>query len=194
MRALFAVTALLLAGYLQPALARDEPCPPAGERFFSNNYVQKSTLESRGERDPLLGCKFTRLEDGSAVHLRYMGSLTPLDQVKPEPKQDLVGAPPAGVYACDAPISIGGMIMGSPQTGLMFGLIDQKRYRNFDGGTGAYRFDPAQRLLTMTSGPLKGQRYLRSDTSIFKPLNDAGSLTGNISCPLSPAKPINGRW
>lgn len=193
MRGLFAIAALLLAGYVQPALARDEPCPPAGGRFVSNNFVQKSTLESLGERDPLLGCKFRRLEDGSMMHFNYLGTLTPLDQVKPEPKQDLVGAPPTGVYACDAPINVGGMIMGSPQTGVMFGLIDQKRYRAFDGGTGAYQFDPGKSLLTMTSGPLKGQRYLRSDTRIFKPLNDAGSV-GSISCPLSPSKPINGRW
>lgn len=188
-----AILALLLAaGFNSPAAAQ-ETCPPAGRRFISDNVMQRVEVISTGDRDPLLGCKFRPADGGKDMYFRYLGSLTPVEQVKREPVPNLTTPPPAGVYVCDAPINIGGMIMGSPQTGLMFGLYDARRYRDFDGGTGAYQFDGASAELRMTSGPLKGQRYRRTGDTLFKPLNDRGE-EGGIRCLHSPGKSMQGRW
>lgn len=189
----YALLTLLLftAGFGGPAAAQ-EACPPAGKRFINDNVMQRSEIVSTGIRDPLLGCKF-RQPDGKDIHLRYLASLTPVEQVKQEAAPNLSAPPPVGVYACDAPINIGGMIMGSPQTGLMFGLYDARRYRDFDGGSGAYQFDTASAELRMTSGPLKGQRYRRTDDKLFKPLNDKGE-EGGIRCLHAPSKSMQGRW
>jgi len=192
-RAILGLALLPLAGIAVPAAAAEEPCPAAGRRFISDNVMERTEVISTGQRDALLGCLFRRADGGKDVHYRYVNMLTPVEQVKPLAKPDLGSPPSTGVYACDAPINIGGMIMGSPQTGLMFGLIDQRRYRDFDGGTGNYNFDGVQNLLTMTSGPLKGQRYRRTDAKLFKPLNDAGE-EGGIRCLHSPSKALNGRW
>ncbi len=183
---------LLATASALPAAAQEE-CPAAGRRFISDNVMQRSEVVSLGERDPLLGCKFRRTEDGKELHFRYIAGLTPVEQIKPVAKPNLTAAPPVGVYSCDAPINIGGMIMGSPQSGLMFGLFDARRYRDFDGGTGAYQFDAASTELRMTSGPLKGQRYRRTGDTLFKPLNDRGE-EGGIRCVHTPAKSMQGRW
>lgn len=191
MRRAVLVLPLLAAGFAAPVAAQ-EACPAAGKRFINDNVMQRSEIVSTGVRDPLLGCKF-RQADGREIHLRYLASLTPVEQVKQEAAPNLTAPPPVGVYACDAPINVGGMIMGSPQSGLMFGLFDARRYRDFDGGTGAYQFDAASTELRMTSGPLKGQRYRRTGDTLFKPLNDKGE-EGGIRCVHAPGKSMQGRW
>ena len=100
---------------------------------------------------------------------------------------------PVGVYACDAPITIGGMVSADPQTGPMFGVTGPGRYRDFDGGTG--RFELSDHILTMTSGPLEGTRY-RQDPEMetyFQLLDENGEV-GGIRCVLNEAKDINGTW
>lgn len=96
-----------------------------------------------------------------------------------------------GVYECDQPISIGGMIMGSPVPGPMFGVTGPGAYRDFNGGTGSFSFSGG--ILTMTSGPLRGTRYQRSDATLFHPL-DAKGQRGSIRCVLNKRKDLRGRW
>lgn len=100
---------------------------------------------------------------------------------------------PLGVYACDRPMMIGGMVVPDPQTGPMFGVTGPGRYRDYDGGTG--RFELTDHVLTMTSGPLEGARY-RQDLEIetnFQLLDEAGDV-GDIRCVLDEAKDVNGTW
>jgi hypothetical protein len=103
------------------------------------------------------------------------------------------GAPLVGVYACAAPITIGGYVQASPQAGAMFGLLDGKTYRHFDGGRGHYSYDAASRVLTMTSGPLNGTRYHRQGEKMFSMLDKQGR-PGGIHCPLNLNKSLTGRW
>ena len=100
---------------------------------------------------------------------------------------------PLGVYECDAPSMMNGMVIPNPQTGPMFGVTGPGRYRDYDGGEG--RFDLADHVLTMTSGPLEGTRY-RQDPELetyFQLLDEAGEATG-IRCVLNEARDIDGRW
>lgn len=100
---------------------------------------------------------------------------------------------PLGVYACDAPMMMGGMVVPDPQTGPMFGVTGPGRYRDFDGGTG--RFSISDHILTMDSGPLAGTRY-RQDPEMetyFQVLGPDGE-PGGTRCVLNPDKDINGPW
>ncbi|MBN8552938.1 MAG: hypothetical protein J0L52_08610 [Caulobacterales bacterium] len=100
---------------------------------------------------------------------------------------------PLGVYECDAPIMIGGMVSANPQTGPMFGVTGPGRYRDFDGGEG--RFELADHVLSMTSGPLEGTRY-RQDPEMetyFQLLDENGEV-GDIRCLLNTSKDINAPW
>ncbi|WP_282009338.1 hypothetical protein [Brevundimonas aveniformis] len=100
---------------------------------------------------------------------------------------------PLGVYECDAPMMMGGMVVPNPQTGPMFGVTAPGRYRDFDGGIG--RFELADHVLTMTSGPLEGTRY-RQDPEMetyFQLLDDAGEV-GEIRCVLNADKDIDAPW
>ncbi|WP_029087429.1 hypothetical protein [Brevundimonas aveniformis] len=100
---------------------------------------------------------------------------------------------PLGVYECDAPMMMGGMVVPNPQTGPMFGVTAPGRYRDFDGGTG--RFELADHVLTMTSGPLEGTRY-RQDPEMetyFQPLDETGEV-GEIRCVLNADKDIDAPW
>ena len=100
---------------------------------------------------------------------------------------------PLGVYACDAPMMMGGMVVPDPQTGPMFGVTGPGRYRDYDGGTG--RFELSDHILTMTSGPIEGTRY-RQDPEMetyFQLLDETGEV-GSIRCVLDEAKDINGTW
>jgi hypothetical protein len=101
------------------------------------------------------------------------------------------GAIPTGVYECDSPQMIGGVVMPNPSTGHMFGVTGPGAYRDFNGGRGT--FSIAGDILTMTSGPLKGIRYRRAMPTLFYPLNAKGER-GAIRCVLNKAKSLTGRW
>jgi len=100
---------------------------------------------------------------------------------------------PLGVYECNAPIMIGGMVSANPQTGPMFGVTGPGRYRDFDGREG--RFELTDHILTMTSGPLDGTRYLQDSEmeAYFQLLDEAGEVSG-IRCLLDVDKDINAPW
>lgn len=197
MRAIRLIILLLTIGFSLATQAQEKQCLPAGARYIKNNFIQTSELVSLGGTpDPLLGCKWRNAQTGEDVWVRVMAGMTPADQAKAsEAKQaaDLSAPPSKGVYLCDAPINVGGMIMGSPQTGPMFGLYDERRYRDYDGGTGNYRYDTTKNELQMTTGPLNGMRYRRADTKLFKPLNDKGE-EGGTRCLHAPSKSMQGRW
>lgn len=93
---------------------------------------------------------------------------------------------PGRVYTCTLP-GIGLF------TGAYFCVVDGSTYRNFDGKTGRYSFDPATGVLRMTSGPSKGMSYRRMSDSNFRVLDEKGALTGG-NCVYVSAKRIDGRW
>lgn len=86
--------------------------------------------------------------------------------------------PPVGVYAC-----FGQHGLAFP---LMFGLLDESTYANYDGAAGRYRYDVASGLLTMLDGPLAGAKYQRVGAPTVNPgfrmLDGKGAITA-YSCP-----------
>jgi hypothetical protein len=121
--------------------------------------------------------------------LRRVAANAPLP---PRPAEPQFNSPiQVGVYECDSPQMIGGMVMPSPSTGHMFGVFGPGSYRDFNGGRGAFSYSGG--VLTMTSGPLRGIRYRRSGETLFYPLDQRGQ-TGSIRCVLNRAKSLNGRW
>jgi hypothetical protein len=86
--------------------------------------------------------------------------------------------PPVGVYACH-----GQRGLAFP---MMFGLLDDSTYANYDGATGRYRYDLSSGLLTMLDGPMAGVKYQRVGAPTVNPgfrmLDDKGQLTAYI-CP-----------
>lgn len=167
-------------------------CPAKGEKFIKDNFLVRWVLTSSGEPlDPLLGCAFTN-QDGERVFFRpeSIMSLVKEGPQKPQ-KPPSFPAPKLGVYACNVPINIGGLIQGTPSTGHFFGLIDTKNYRDFDGKKGTYSLKGD--VLTMVSGPLKGIKYKRTGANFYKPMDGNGAI-GSISCSHNPAKSIKGKW
>ena len=183
-------------------------CPPAGARYRRDNISSSFVVVSLGgPYHSALGCQWRREDTREEIWLGF-SMMTPLGGASsPSP-----GRPPAprgagggtgsqtpgafgpianGVYECDAPINVGGMTMGSPQTGLFFGVTGPGAYRDFNGGRGA--FTVSGDTLTMTSGPLRGTRYRREGATLFKPLNAQGQ-TGSIRCVLNRSKSLTGRW
>ncbi len=137
--------------------------------------------------------KLWRLDVGAPMRKVGTANVAPAPAVKaaPTPAAASGGAITPGVYECDSPQMIGGMVMPSPSTGQMFGVTGPGTYRDFNGGRGTFSF--AGDILTMTSGPLKGIRYRRAMPTLFYPL-DAKGERGSIRCVLNRAKSLTGRW
>ena len=184
----FAALALLAL----PMVAQAATCPPAGARYISDNFVRRSEIVSLGSaHDGTLGCKWRR-DDGQEIWLGLGPTVTPIAEAKAKDaavRADKDKASSAGVhlgvYECNGPYGV--------QTGPMFGLIDARRYRDFDGDTGTWRYDATSSVLEMSSGPLKGMRYRRTGDILFRPLGDKGQI-GPIACPINRGKSITGRW
>lgn len=185
----------LLAAVVLLALAlpsQAATCPPAGARYVADNFVQRSEVVSLGSaHNATLGCKWRR-DDGQEIWLNLGPTVTPLAETQARDAavradKDKARSPTVhmGVYECNGP--------GGVQTGPTFGLIDARRYRDFDGGTGTYRYDGGSSLLEMSSGPLKGMRYRRTGDILFRPLGDKGQI-GPIACPINRGKSITGKW
>ncbi len=174
--------------------AQADGCPAKGEQFIKDNFLVKWTITSTGEAiDPLLGCPFTN-QDGERHYERlnmipYLKKASKAPEIKP--KTQGFGPLAIGVYECDVPISIGGMIQGTPSTGHFFGLYDGKNYRDFNGKKGTYKLNGD--ILAMVTGPLKGIKYKRTGAKFFKPMDKNGSI-GSISCHHTKAKSLKGKW
>lgn len=182
-----------------------QSCPPKGMVFdYHDKYVGSVysydhgivRLTSEGGMADNIGRCYYKDIKGEIWKLDVA---TPMKKVaagapppaSPKPAPALTSAPPLGVYECDAPHMIGGMVMPNPQPGLYFGLKSASTYRDFNGGTGSYSFSGG--ILTMTTGPLKGTKYKRTDAKLFKPL-DARGQEGSIRCVLNTSKSLTGRW
>lgn len=187
-------------------LAPQTSCPPAGARYRRDNISSSFVVVSLGgPYHSALGCQWRREDTREEIWLSF-SMMTPLGASPARPSvpgaagagtgtgsqtRGAFGPIANGVYECDAPINVGGMTMGSPQTGLFFGVTGPGAYRDFNGGRGA--FTVSGDTLTMTSGPLRGTRYRREGATLFKPLNAQGQ-TGSIRCVLNRSKSLTGRW
>ena len=76
------------------------------------------------------------------------------------------GPPQTGVYEC--------MSQDGLAPTLMFGLIDDTSYGNYDGLRGHYRYDAKLRQVIFTDGPFKGLHYLRGENP--DPVKGTGSM------------------
>lgn len=187
------------------AMMLAQSCPPKGMQFDYHDKYEGSVysydkgmirLTSEGGMADNIGRCYYKDTKGTVWKLDVA---TPMKKVAagspplpaPALAPALTSAPPIGVYECDAPHMIGGMVMPNPQPGLYFGLKSGSTYRHFDGGTGSYSFSNG--VLTMTTGPLKGVKYRRTDPTVFKPLDAKGEL-GSIRCVHNPNKSLTGRW
>ncbi len=185
-------TVKVLVLLILPMASHATTCPPAGERYISDNFVRRSEIVSLGSaHDGTLGCKWQR-DDGKEIWLDFGPTVKPIAQANARDAALQADKEKAnsqtiqfGVYECNGPHGV--------QTGPMFGLIDGRRYRDFDGGTGTYRYDATSALLEMSSGPLTGMRYRRTGDTLFKPLGEKGQ-TGPIVCPIHRGKSISGKW
>lgn len=185
-----------------PAAQAQQACPPKGtvlewhdfyEGFvysYDHGWVRVTALG--GNVSYSNTCEFIK-DDGEKVKIPLTAQLRrPVGgaAARPRPAANW-GAIPVGVYECDVPQMIGGMVMPSPSTGHMFGVFGPGSYRDFRGGRGSFTF--SDNILTMTSGPLKGIRYRREGATLFYPI-DAKGKRGSIRCVLNKAKSLNGRW
>jgi hypothetical protein len=104
----------------------------------------------------------------------------------PAPGGDKLGPPRTGVYGC--------MNQDAMEiAGLQWGVIDATSYSTYDGGRGAYRYDPATGLLTFTTGPFKGLVRKRTSERSFRVLDERGQMTA-FNCPWEPKDPKKLHW
>ena len=73
---------------------------------------------------------------------------------------------------------------------MMFGLIDATSYKNYDGDVGSYAFDQASGVIQVGLQTGAPARFVRIGTTVFRALNEDGTLAGFV-CPLNPAKDPN---
>ena len=92
------------------------------------------------------------------------------------------GAPTPGVYPCYASTAYVGI-----QRLHTFALLSGGSYMAKDGSRGAFTYDAASGLLTMTSGALRGTRYRQTAPGALRYLDKSGELT-QFSCPLDPKR------
>lgn len=161
--------------------------PPAGAEYIIHGFTGDTRVTSRGVSSENGRSCFWKTEDGRDLWWR-MG-----EDVKPAPARRVTHSPtgsgplaPGSVYRCSLP-GIGLF------TGAYFGIVDSKTYRNFDGKTGAYRFDPGSGVLQLTTGPSKGISYQRQPEGNFRVLDSRGKITGG-NCALNRSLSIDGRW
>ncbi len=142
--------------------------------------------------DPKRGCKWNT-EDNRELWWMMGSDVLPAGEasVKSAPANAALGSSAGAlesgrVYTCTLP-GIGMF------TGAYFGIVDRNTYRNFDGKTGSYSFDPSTGILRMTSGSSKGLSYKRMSDTNFRVLDDKGAITGG-NCSYTSGKRIDGRW
>jgi hypothetical protein len=104
-------------------------------------------------------------------------------------------APPFGVYSCyDAKMDYKMQLTITPMPFVMFGLINDSTYSDYDGHHGRYRYDAGTGVLTMLDGPREGWRYHKDGAWAFR-LIDNKDGTEIFTCPFEAAKnPGHGPW
>lgn len=82
----------------------------------------------------------------------------------------------------------------NPTPEMMFGLIDEETYSNYDGYVGSYDYDPSTGIIEVGAETGAPARFVRISDRNFRALNEDGSLAGFV-CPLNQAKdPSNPPW
>ena len=184
---------LALGSLLIPLAAPAQTCPPAGARYTIKGFTGDTQVTATGTpHHPQWGCKWNT-EDNRELWWKMGGDVVPSGKA---PAPVAAAAAKTGstgtalehgrVYTCTLP-GIGMF------TGAYFGIVNGSTYRNFDGKTGRYSFDPATGVLRMTSGSSKGLTYKRMADNYFRVLDDKGNMTGG-SCSHATQKRIDGRW
>jgi hypothetical protein len=111
------------------------------------------------------------------------------------PQARATTAPPTGVYGCyDVRFDYQMRMVITVMPFVMFGLIDAATYSDYDGHHGAYAYDGATGILTMTDGPREGWRYQKTGDWSFTLIDNK---TGKpiYTCPLDAGKdPTKGPW
>jgi hypothetical protein len=185
--------AMVFVGFLglMPVLTLAQGCPPAGAKFVIKGSASSFNVTSSGQSDPKRGCKFLTEWNGDLWWA--MGpDVVPVTASRGAVATPVVeggsGTRPAAgsVFRCTLP-GIGLF------TGAYFGIVNDSTYRNFDGKTGNYIFDPRSGVLRMTSGPSKGMAYQQDSAVNFRLLDDQGKRTGG-NCVLNTSLRIDGRW
>jgi hypothetical protein len=104
-------------------------------------------------------------------------------------------SPPHGVYSCyDAIMDYKMRLNITPMPFVMFGLINDNTYSDYDGHHGHYRYDAGTGVLTMLDGSREGWRYHKDAAWAFR-LIDNKNGTEIYTCPFEAAKnPNHGPW
>lgn len=92
-----------------------------------------------------------------------------------------------GVYECYDQ-------MANPTPEMMFGLLDESRYENYDGKIGTFAYDTASGVIEVGLETGAPARFSRIAATTFRAMKDDGSLAGFV-CPLNRAKdPAHPPW
>lgn len=189
----FAIKYLSLGLLFIPWVVHAQACPPAGARYVIKGFTGDTAVTSAGTaQNPKQRCQWTT-EDGRELWWRMGEDVVPSGKAAAPsaPAPALAGKEGAAlehgrVYTCTLP-GIGMF------TGAYFGIVNDNTYRNFDGKTGRYSFDPATNVLRLTTGSSKGLSYKRVSDNYFRVLDDKGQITGG-GCSHATQKRIDGRW
>lgn len=93
----------------------------------------------------------------------------------------------AGVYECYDQGA-------NPTPDMMFGLLDETRYSNYDGKIGTYSYDVASGVIEVGLETGAPARFSRVAATTFRAMNGDGTLAGFV-CPLNRSKdPANPPW
>ena len=97
---------------------------------------------------------------------------------------DFAGTPlTMGVYECHDQLFNIDPVM-------MFGLLDDTIYKNYDGDVGSYAFDQESGIIQVGLQTGAPARFVRIGATLFRAMNEDGTLAGFV-CPLNPAKDPN---
>jgi hypothetical protein len=186
---------MLLGAAMFAGQALAASCPAEGERYVVKGFTGDTPVKATGgEVDPKWGCRFL-VEDSDRELWWDPAEVVPAGGTAATAATTSTDASGAGggetpaigsVWECTLP-GIGLF------TGAYFGIVDGSTYRDFDGRTGNYEFDPGTGVLRLTSGSSRGLTYKRQSPRNFRVLDDAGNITGG-NCVHNSAKRIDGRW
>lgn len=186
------LTSVGLTVIAMPAAAQN--CPQTGASYVIKGFTGDTRVKASGAAfDAKRGCKWIT-EDGRELWWEMGQDVVVAAEGQPaktaaaNDQVDNKGASlvPGRVYTCNLP-GIGLF------TGAYFGIVNASTYRNFDGKTGRYSFDPSTGVLRMTSGPSNGLAYKRMPEGNFRVLDQKGHVTGG-NCVHVARLSIDGRW
>jgi hypothetical protein len=186
------LTSVGLTVIAMPASAQN--CPPAGASYVIKGFTGDTRVTATGAAfHAKRGCKWNT-EDGRELWWKMGQDVVVAAKgqpAKPAAANDQAAGKgaslvPGRVYTCNLP-GIGLF------TGAYFGIVNASTYRNFDGKTGRYSFDPSTGVLRMTSGSSNGLAYKRMPEGNFRVLDQKGNVTGGNCVHVAKLR-IDGRW